>query len=158
MYAYDQAYSSSNNLQLRVSSYSELVSALSSLPNHVDNVYLYLHSDYDKELQQYCFVFYNGKYFGADDIIADIPALKIEGNVYLFSCHGANLAPSLSQATNRTVIASYEGVSFELGYACGGVKDRIVRLKLFWPRRGWWAFTPDGECEHYTKARYCTGG
>ena len=156
-FALSQKYSSSPQYRC-VSSYEDFVTAMNEIPHrHTNNIYIYLHSDYDDKRNEFHLVFYYAMNYYAEDILSDISPLSIRGDIYLFSCHGANLAPFLAQATGETVIASYEGVSYKFGYACGGYKQRIREGWLFNVDRGWWAFYPSGECEHLSQDCYLRG-
>ena len=156
--AYGQQYSS-EAIYVDVSSYSDFVNAMKSIPSrHVNNIYLYLHSDYDNEKEDYRFVFYYAKYSYAENILSDISPISIQGDIYLFSCHGANLAPSLAQATGKNVVASYEGVSFSSGYARIGNKDYFLSWLYGDDTRGWWSFSPSGEAKQLTQGQFFYGG
>jgi len=156
--AYGQQYSS-EAIYVDDSSYSDFVNAMNSVPNrHVNNIYIYIHSDYDSNKEAYRFVFYYAKYSYAENILSDISSLSIQGDIYLFSCHGANLAPSLAQATGENVVASYEGVSFSRGYARIGTTDRIKSWLFGDDTRGWWLFSPSGDAKQLTQERFLYGG
>ena len=142
----NQSYSS-NYIAWSVSSYEELIEALNKIPSRANNVFLYLHSEKNresKESNKYCFTFYYAKYYFEDDISSTFPEINIHGNIYLFSCHGANLAQNIAKKTGQNVVATRQGVSFTRdGRArCGlfSIVESVNNCEIV----GWFTYTPSG--------------
>jgi RHS repeat-associated protein len=134
---------------IAVSSYDELRSAFDDCTTNVKNIYLYLHGD------SHDISFYYNMNYSSVDITSDIPQIDISGQIYLFSCHGAqSVGPALAEATGENVVACNQGISFTKdGLARCGIKSYVEDFFLG-RNLGWDVFTPDGYKYHYSNF-YC---
>ena len=120
-------------------SIDELSAALQNTPRRTSNVFLYLHGEPNR------LVFYKGLYLYNNEIQGKIPSLSISGDIYLFVCEGATIAPEIASATGENVIATYQGVSFNAaGFARIGLAEDTVFSHYNYYHRGWWEFSPNG--------------
>ena len=138
-------HSSSESFYVSASSFDELANAINSTPSYINDVFIYIHGDADN------LSFYYAQYHSAEDIENYFCEIDISGNIYLFSCKGGRgeLAYSMAEATNCTVIASIYKVSFDVNSARCSWKyyfyDNVVRSTYTW-----YAFSPDGTQQPYS--------
>lgn len=85
-----------------------------------------------------------------DDISRQINKITISGNIYLFACHGAFVADSLSQASGENVVSSVHGVPFQNGRARNSWKGVVFMAFLQCDVNGWFISHPNGKTEQYS--------
>ena len=138
-------HSASDSSFVGVSSFDELTAAINSVPQGIDDVYIYMHSDAEK------FSFYYAQYYSATNIEESINEIDISGDIYLFSCKGGRgkLASTLASETGCTVVAPVYKVSFGEGYARCGWWSYYTEKGIYGDCT-WYSFYPNGSVEQFS--------